>query len=91
MNIGNNEVNIVECILEWIKRQPTCPVDRRNISPQELKPVPRYTTHKSINQSLISHTINQSVRYSINQSKYAVTKHASPTKAADRLTFLPIF
>lgn len=30
-----------DCIMEWISRQPTCPVDRRAISVPDLKPVPR--------------------------------------------------
>jgi len=29
------------CINEWLTRQPTCPVDRNAITPNELKPVPR--------------------------------------------------
>nr|SVE69843.1 EOG090X07HG [Eubosmina coregoni] len=29
------------CIHEWLSRQPTCPVDRQNITPPQLKPVPR--------------------------------------------------
>ncbi|XP_064598381.1 LOW QUALITY PROTEIN: E3 ubiquitin-protein ligase NRDP1-like [Liolophura sinensis] len=29
------------CILEWLTRQPTCPVDRNPITPNQLKPVPR--------------------------------------------------
>jgi hypothetical protein len=34
-------VACLDCIMEWISRQPTCPVDRRAISVPELKPVPR--------------------------------------------------
>lgn len=30
-----------ECIQEWISRQPTCPVDRQNITSAQLRPVPR--------------------------------------------------
>jgi len=30
-----------DCIVEWIGHQATCPVDRRAISAQDLKPVPR--------------------------------------------------
>nr|XP_022326008.1 E3 ubiquitin-protein ligase NRDP1-like isoform X2 [Crassostrea virginica]XP_022326009.1 E3 ubiquitin-protein ligase NRDP1-like isoform X2 [Crassostrea virginica] len=33
------------CIDEWLKRQPTCPVDRKRISPKDLKPVPRILTN----------------------------------------------
>lgn len=29
------------CIQEWLTRQPTCPVDRNPITPNQLKPVPR--------------------------------------------------
>ncbi|KAL3854652.1 hypothetical protein ACJMK2_013912 [Sinanodonta woodiana] len=29
------------CIHEWLTRQPTCPVDRNPITPNQLKPVPR--------------------------------------------------
>lgn len=29
------------CINEWLTRQPTCPVDRNPITPNQLKPVPR--------------------------------------------------
>ncbi|KAL5005635.1 hypothetical protein ScPMuIL_016793 [Solemya velum] len=29
------------CIQEWLTRQPTCPVDRNAITPNQLKPVPR--------------------------------------------------
>jgi len=29
------------CIHEWLSRQPTCPVDRQNITPPQLRPVPR--------------------------------------------------
>jgi len=29
------------CIQEWINHQPTCPVDRMNITAAQLKPVPR--------------------------------------------------
>ncbi|KAK6166254.1 hypothetical protein SNE40_022999 [Patella caerulea] len=29
------------CIHEWLTRQPTCPVDRSPIMPNQLKPVPR--------------------------------------------------
>lgn len=29
------------CIREWLTRQPTCPVDRSAITPNQLKPVPR--------------------------------------------------
>ncbi|ELT99533.1 hypothetical protein CAPTEDRAFT_128127 [Capitella teleta] len=29
------------CINEWLTRQPTCPVDRGAITPNQLKPVPR--------------------------------------------------
>ena len=29
------------CITEWLTRQPTCPVDRNPITPNQLKPVPR--------------------------------------------------
>jgi len=29
------------CIHEWLSRQPTCPVDRNPITPNQLKPVPR--------------------------------------------------
>lgn len=29
------------CIKEWLTRQPTCPVDRGAITPNQLKPVPR--------------------------------------------------
>jgi len=29
------------CINEWLTRQPTCPVDRNQITPNQLKPVPR--------------------------------------------------
>ncbi|XP_013409773.1 E3 ubiquitin-protein ligase NRDP1-like [Lingula anatina] len=29
------------CIHEWLTRQPTCPVDRNSITPNQLKPVPR--------------------------------------------------
>jgi hypothetical protein len=32
----------LDCIMEWISRQPTCPVDRRAISVPDLKPVPRW-------------------------------------------------
>lgn len=31
------------CINEWLTRQPTCPVDRNPITPNQLKPVPRIT------------------------------------------------
>ena len=31
------------CIQEWLTRQPSCPVDRNNITPNQLKPVPRIT------------------------------------------------
>ena len=31
------------CIHEWLTRQPSCPVDRNNITPNQLKPVPRIT------------------------------------------------
>ena len=30
-----------DCIVQWLNRQQTCPVDRRSISIAELKPVPR--------------------------------------------------
>ena len=30
-----------DCIVEWLNRQQTCPVDRRTITIAELKPVPR--------------------------------------------------
>ncbi|KAK3083181.1 hypothetical protein FSP39_015890 [Pinctada imbricata] len=30
-----------DCIQEWLTRQPTCPVDRSTITPNQLKPVPR--------------------------------------------------
>ena len=33
------------CIDEWLKRQPTCPVDRKRISPKDLRPVPRILTN----------------------------------------------
>lgn len=29
------------CITEWLSRQPTCPVDRNNITTTNLRPVPR--------------------------------------------------
>ncbi|GIX82677.1 hypothetical protein CDAR_295763 [Caerostris darwini] len=29
------------CINEWLSRQPSCPVDRQPITPNDLKPVPR--------------------------------------------------
>lgn len=32
-----------ECIMEWLRRRQTCPVDRIPVSINELKPVPRIT------------------------------------------------
>ncbi|XP_039285975.1 E3 ubiquitin-protein ligase NRDP1 isoform X2 [Nilaparvata lugens] len=29
------------CIIEWISRQPTCPIDRQTITSAQLRPVPR--------------------------------------------------
>ncbi|GFR03934.1 e3 ubiquitin-protein ligase NRDP1 [Trichonephila clavata] len=29
------------CINEWLSRQPSCPVDRQPLTPNDLKPVPQ--------------------------------------------------
>lgn len=38
---GCEHVFCSRCIQEWLSRQPTCPVDRLQVSTADLKPVPR--------------------------------------------------